>query len=41
MVAYFLDSLHDGAAAGPLPRPPGLRAVRAAMANQSAHFGCT
>jgi AcrR family transcriptional regulator len=41
MVAYFLDSLHDGAAAGPLPPAPGLRAVRAAMANQNAHFGCT
>jgi AcrR family transcriptional regulator len=41
MVAYFLDGLHDGAPAVPLPPSPGLRAVRAAMANQSAHFGCT
>ncbi len=41
MVAYSLDSLRAGAATGPLPPSPGLRAIRAAMANQSAHFGCT
>lgn len=40
LAAYFLDGVRlDGGRSTP-PPPPGLRALRAAMASQGAHFGC-
>ncbi len=41
MAAYFLDGLRLDGRTGPLPPSPGLRALRAAMASQGAHFGCS
>lgn len=40
-LAYVLDGLHRDAARTEAPPSPGLRAVRQAMVDQAAHFGCT
>ena len=40
-LGYVLDGLHRGAARTEAPPSPGLRAVRLAMADQAAQFGCT
>lgn len=40
-VSYVLDGLHRDAARTESPPSPGLRAVRQAMVDQAAHFGCS
>ncbi|MGH9090052.1 MAG: TetR/AcrR family transcriptional regulator [Acidimicrobiales bacterium] len=39
-LGYVLDGLHRGAARTEAPPSPGLRAVRLAMVDQAAQFGC-
>jgi len=40
MARCYLDGLRLGGSTQPLPASPGVRAIRAAMARQGAHFGC-